>query len=856
MDALTTLSLAFFRTNAPNSSAHTRSPLVRPAPRVACIIILMLALVLVAAPSHATSDAVINMYPTSYGATGTTVEIDAVYTWYTSDSNPFDGANYTVANAKGKIVQSGDIPEGTPVETGTLMTMNCIVYVDLPPNPTKLEAVYTLRAHAYEEDGASASEVASEAVAADNIPPTIVSSSGPLFSVDPEPWSYGGYAIVTDSNAGLGTLGEFALRDSDGNLVDPWGSATFYLESDGLEYATNPLGMSGMPVPGNKSKTKDAIYVLELMVEDGVGVQWELPVATWTIGPDADPPTFDAEPASRHLPAYGGSVSESAIFTAGSCGYITAASFELVNSDKAVLSTAVCQNGITVSGGEIYSTDDLTVPQNSSTADVEYTVRVVSTDACGDTWIDTNFQRVTVKANQVESLTPSLSTVNPGRQVIMSVSLFAPALAAGLTVAISSNSPEVVVPASVVVSAGQTAAQFSAQVSPAAPVGSYIVTADPGAARATVRVKESVAGGAVDSLYSFSALTQNGINSDGANPDSSLIEDAKGNFFGTALGGGVNGDGTVFEINGSGEFSMIAAFAGSNGSQPYAGLIQYSDGNLYGTTVTGGADLDGTVFQVTEGGSITNLASFDGGNGANPLASLVLGEDGNFYGTTQAGGANGDGAVFYVTPAGDLTAVASFNGTDGAQPYGSLIAGSNGVFLGTASVGGANNGGAVFSFTSVGGLSLLDSFPLSGDSDSEGSNPTSGLTLGSDGDYYGTTNTGGAYDYGTIFKVTASGSLQTICSFDGENGAYPYSGVTEGPDGDFYGAAPEGGANNDGVVFQLTPAGKLTAIVSFEGGNGAFPLGALTLGADGSLYGTTQQGGANGTGTVFKVTGF
>ncbi|MBV9300785.1 MAG: hypothetical protein JOY62_09525 [Acidobacteriaceae bacterium] len=200
---------------------------------------------------------------------------------------------------------------------------------------------------------------------------------------------------------------------------------------------------------------------------------------------------------------------------------------------------------------------------------------------------------------------------------------------------------------------------------------------------------------------------------------------------------------------------------------------------------------------------------------------LAQGRDGNLYSTTPYGGTlcSFCGTVFKVTPSGTLTVIDSFNDTAGAA-Y----------------------------------------------------NPHSGLTLGTDGDFYGTTSAGGTKSWGTVFKVTPSGALTTLYSFDTTctspciDGAFPTAPPVEGRDGDYYGTTPHSGdGTNSGVVYRITPAGAYTILHRFVYTAAGFnPQAPLILGADGNFYGTTTLGGkvpsncgASNTeacGTVFKMT--
>src|SRR5579872_6715316 len=141
-----------------------------------------------------------------------------------------------------------------------------------------------------------------------------------------------------------------------------------------------------------------------------------------------------------------------------------------------------------------------------------------------------------------------------------------------------------------------------------------------------------------------------------------------------------------------------------------------------------------------------------------------------------------------------------------------------------------------------------------------GSKPSAGLVQATDGNFYGTTEFGGARNYGTVFKMTPAGSLTTLASFGYTNGALPLAGLVQGTNGILYGTTSTGGAYTNqsgdgyGTIFQVTTNGVLATLLSFNNTNGAIPLAGLAQGADGNLYGTTQFGGTYNYGTVFKMT--
>jgi uncharacterized repeat protein (TIGR03803 family) len=181
--------------------------------------------------------------------------------------------------------------------------------------------------------------------------------------------------------------------------------------------------------------------------------------------------------------------------------------------------------------------------------------------------------------------------------------------------------------------------------------------------------------------------------------------------------------------------------------------------------------------------------------------------------------------------------------TSGEYPYWPLVQARDGNFYGTTEQGGASGIGTVFRMTPNGTVTFPVSF-----NGGNGGYPFGGLTLGGDGNLYGTTA------YGTVFRMTTSGALSTLASFNGLNGSEPTGALVQGQDGNFYGTTAYGGASGDGNVFRMTPAGALTNLVSFNLANGSTPSAGLVQGADGNLYGRTTVNSAGGEGTIFRVT--
>ncbi len=189
----------------------------------------------------------------------------------------------------------------------------------------------------------------------------------------------------------------------------------------------------------------------------------------------------------------------------------------------------------------------------------------------------------------------------------------------------------------------------------------------------------------------------------------------------------------------------------------------------------------------------------------------------------------------------------SFDGTNGSRPVAGLTLGSDGYFYGVTQQGGEKDFGTVFKVAPGGVITTLVSFK-----GANGASPAGKLTLGPDGNFYGTTTSGSPFGQGTIFKMTPEGGLTTLVSFDHKNGAYPEDGLIQGKDGNLYGTTRMDLNRNYGTIFKLTPEGVLSTLVTFQSTNGGNPIGGLTLGADGNFYGTTELGRTSGT--AFKLT--
>jgi uncharacterized repeat protein (TIGR03803 family) len=311
-------------------------------------------------------------------------------------------------------------------------------------------------------------------------------------------------------------------------------------------------------------------------------------------------------------------------------------------------------------------------------------------------------------------------------------------------------------------------------------------------------------------LHSFNGGT------DGANPEGRLIRDKAGNLYGTTTAGGAFGAGTVFGVTSAGKEVVLHSFNGAaGGADPEAGLAMDASGNLYGTTTGGGTNGNGTVFKLvrpTAGGKWTEKVLYSFGTGTDgtiPVAGVTLDSAGNVYGTTSAGGTYGYGTVFELTPSGTGWAeniLHNFqDGDDGAVPYAGLIY-NKGNFYGAATEGGSGGGGTVFELTPSSGnwtFTVLYSQAGWGISGS-----FRNLIMTAAGDLYGTTHCDGVNNAGTVYELTpASGSWNYISLYvftGGSDGLYSFSNLVF-EQGKLYGTTNEGGADNYGVVFEVTP---------------------------------------------------
>ena len=235
--------------------------------------------------------------------------------------------------------------------------------------------------------------------------------------------------------------------------------------------------------------------------------------------------------------------------------------------------------------------------------------------------------------------------------------------------------------------------------------------------------------------------------------------------------------------------------------------------------------------------------------------ALVQGADGLLYGVNSTGGRSDNGTIFSLgLGGGSFTVLNTFTQAgQGTTPEGGLVQARDGNFYGTTNTGGNGGYGTLFQCVpGTGKLNILTQF-TNGD---PGGTPVGTLVEGADGFLYGTAEYGGSDNYGTVFRTNLSSSATiTLAEITGGvAGYYPQSDLIQATDGNFYGTTEQGGTNNLGTFFQVTPAGVYTVIYSFTGGpDGSRPLRGVIQGRDGSFYGVTNQGGTYGGGAIYRI---
>jgi uncharacterized repeat protein (TIGR03803 family) len=323
-----------------------------------------------------------------------------------------------------------------------------------------------------------------------------------------------------------------------------------------------------------------------------------------------------------------------------------------------------------------------------------------------------------------------------------------------------------------------------------------------------------------------------------------LLAGKDGNFYGIGSDNAVNGT-EVFKMTPEGSFTQLHSFKPAtdlaHGAYPTGSLVQNGDGLLYGTAVDGGPNGGGIFYSLTTNGDFTILHGFPATGSNGGPAAIVAGKDGNFYGFATS-------LIFKITPSGDFTLLHRFATDGSADAFGAPVEGADGTFYGVALYGGGTpspsaNAGFAFEFTSTGQFTLLHTFVSGG---SDGANPFGGLVLGRDRNLYGTTSGGGLRGGGTIFQMTPAGVVTVLHSFRLQQGERaPKAALTVGPDGDLYGTASEEDAPSTGAFFRLAPGGsgpmeaddtQVPDLIGPGNGTGASVAGGILTYTDGQTH--------------------
>jgi uncharacterized repeat protein (TIGR03803 family) len=356
----------------------------------------------------------------------------------------------------------------------------------------------------------------------------------------------------------------------------------------------------------------------------------------------------------------------------------------------------------------------------------------------------------------------------------------------------------------------------------------------------------STHGQTVTNLYSFTGLNSSGNPGFGA-----LTQGPNGKLYGTTFGPSRTA-GSVFAVTTRGKASEPHTF-GSDGANPWAGLTLGADGYYYGTTSVGGATGNGVLFKLSPTGVYTALHDFAGGSdGASPFSPPIQASDSNFYGTTF--GTNGASTVYRYETNGTFTTILNLDSTQGQDVVAPLAQGSDGNLYGTASTGGnpnPTNCGTIFKLSTAGQMLWTYDFSCG----PSGANPDAPLLQASDGNFYGTTESGGVggVQPGTVFRLDQNGNVKLLYVFKNiPDGASPTGGLTQGTDGNLYGTTSSGGKSGGGTLFQLSLSGVHKILYSF-GVTGKDPFAGVMQDTNGLFYGTTYTGGRYGFGTVYSL---
>lgn len=355
----------------------------------------------------------------------------------------------------------------------------------------------------------------------------------------------------------------------------------------------------------------------------------------------------------------------------------------------------------------------------------------------------------------------------------------------------------------------------------------------------------------LDVLFNF------GANSDDPIDVTGMIQGSDGNIYGTSAGGGLFGYGTIWKYDvKTEEITILHSFDVFDGATPIGGLTLCSDGFIRGTTSEGGVDNDGTIFEVRENG-LGFETRYDFSNdafGGDPDDTLVEWSPGVFYLTTATGG-DTEGSCGTVdkldltsgTPT--LTTVFIFTQADGCHSWAPLVVGNGGTLYGTSYTGGANGDGSLWKINprmATGNFQKLHDFDGTDGSGVYGLTPVSGSNFRG---FYGGTTTGGTKDGGVAFSITGRGDFSELASFPPNQSPTPYGTLLAPPNGLLFGLT----SNSIFDLSTLKPH-KLTLDYRFQRATtGYMPAAPLLLHSSGTVYGATTLGALHGHGALFSL---
>ena len=311
--------------------------------------------------------------------------------------------------------------------------------------------------------------------------------------------------------------------------------------------------------------------------------------------------------------------------------------------------------------------------------------------------------------------------------------------------------------------------------------------------------------------------------------------------------------------------NVVAANQTLNGTGTPGATVSIWNGNVQVANTTVGANGTWSApvtlnvgLNTLTANTLSTLANFKANVGIYPNGNLVQDAQGNLIGTSSKGGLSNNGSVFELTSTNPQTliTVLSFSGSNGSIPYNGLIQDAQGNLFGTTEMGGpnGNNGGTVFELSGSDHKILTTLYNFNTGNTTW---PLSNLVIDAAGNLFGATLTGGTFNKGTIFELSAKNyqTYTTVFNFNGTNGYQP-SYLLMDPSGTIYGVTTDGGSNNLGTLFALTPGTSptLTTLYNFSSRSGNYPT-SLIEDSRGNLFGMTISGGINGTGTIFELSG-